>query len=754
MATDRERLEYLRALKAAQSETDPRARLNALRELKGMSGADGPQQVNIEPGHLYEFELPFEVSSRQIKTALGLMATFDDDREAKLIKKNYPEIKFMVDQEGNLIADGTAYGGNIGYINAPGLSFRDLTDIGFQVAAFTPAGRAAGAGGMLGRMARVGAASGATQAGLDVGTQALGGTDRVSIANIDPYEVGVAAAGGAVAEPLANIAGRVVKGLATAWKKSRPRAVIRARRQAAEAFGIDPREITDDMVNDWFAAAEDAVDTKTPRNVRADRTGALMDQRDLGIEYTAGQRTGDLEQLRTEDNMRHGAFGPRAEGTMRNFESGRQADSINDAVSAMHENIAGGQPNLQRVTDAGEVIRDGIKARASALDRQVGEAYENVGDAFLSGENLLSVVRKVRRPSLEIDFVKTPQMAATREILKDMRALEKQLRTASGPIKPIHLKKLEQYRRRISSHIDGIDANNRTDLRQATILKREYDAAIDEAIDGALFSGDPGAMDALMKARGLRREYAQKFQRNDVRGKGVKIKDTVGETVARMVAADPNAEDVVNYFFNSSDIAKASGTHLVKHIKTQLGATSPEFQALREAAFMKLTGEYMKSGAVSGQKFTNHLNKALTRTPAMMETLYTKEEIAQLKRLAGAIKRAQPDKLNASGTSYSLMAQIRQLIERSAAVMGFATGGVSGALTASAAQEGVKHLSNRAGGRVAQRVTQAQMRPLRRLSVVPAAGAVSGSAAAQDEEMKRRLLEEMGLSVNPIVVSQ
>jgi len=253
--------------------------------------------------------------------------------------------------------------------------------------------------------------------------------------------------------------------------------------------------------------------------------------------------------------------------------------------------------------------------------------------------------------------------------------------------------------------------------------------------------GEEGAIETLKTARSLRREYAQKFQRQDVRTRsGRTVKDNVGDVVERMIAADPTDEQVINYFFNASKLGgRQAGTQLVKHIKTELGATSPEFQALREAAFMKLTGVRRDAPVPSGQVMSTQLSEALRDAPTLMKHLYSDEEIVMLKRLAGAIKRAQPAIENPSRTSYAAASQLRQFFSKAMEFIGFAQGGIAGAMGARAASEGVEHLGDRAAARTARQVTREPSRPLRRLAGAgPALGAPAAAAASEEDETLQR----------------
>lgn len=120
-----------------------------------------------------------EFSWGAFKTSLGLLTQGDDDGAVGVIKENIPEAEFRKDEKGNVIVDlpSGSYA-----LNKPGLSPQDVAKGAFDLALFTPAGRAAGIGG-----AAAGAA--ATEAAKQATGEQLGGSE---------VDLGDAAAAGAL----------------------------------------------------------------------------------------------------------------------------------------------------------------------------------------------------------------------------------------------------------------------------------------------------------------------------------------------------------------------------------------------------------------------------------------------------------------------------------------------------------------------------------------------------------------------------
>jgi len=148
------------------------------------AGADGgvPQfQTSSDHGFfaspMGEFEATEADWMDQIQLAAGMMFTFDEQDQIDLIKSTLPDANISMDAGGNAIV---SYKGEEGFVNKPGVSFRDLASVAGTMLAFTPAFRAAKfASTTAGKTALVGAANAITDAAMQGTVQALGGEKGV-----------------------------------------------------------------------------------------------------------------------------------------------------------------------------------------------------------------------------------------------------------------------------------------------------------------------------------------------------------------------------------------------------------------------------------------------------------------------------------------------------------------------------------------------------------------------------------------------
>lgn len=146
-------------------------------EIQGLREVTGAPEL----GGLSEFswegfkQLGSNFTPEAFKAAGGLLTTSNPQEQMQIIKANYPNAQFKPDSKGNVVVslDSGDY-----VLNAPGLSTSDVTKLIADIAAFTPAGRAASIPMAVGKNA-------ATQAAIEGAGAATGGNfdvDEVALA--------------------------------------------------------------------------------------------------------------------------------------------------------------------------------------------------------------------------------------------------------------------------------------------------------------------------------------------------------------------------------------------------------------------------------------------------------------------------------------------------------------------------------------------------------------------------------------------
>lgn len=670
--TDPAILEQLGAKPVSDPETIKQleSKPNAFQKIAGAITGEG--QLPPESEGLPEFDLPFEFKARQAKTAIGLLTTFDPVRQVQVLKSNYPDLKFMKDSKGNVIVDGTAYGGNVGLLNAPGISARDLMQAGFQMAAFTPAARIAGTvGNIAGRVGTMTAASGLTQAAQDITSQAVGGEEDVSLKNIDKGDVALAALFGGAGEAVFSGLSRLVPMFRKQIEQGGiTPSVRRAFQQAAIKAGKNPDEVTDDIIRAFVDQAEDA---RKPGQQIARTEG----EREFGIHLTKGQRSGDQAQLALEDRLRAGGPGrDKAQRIMLDFES-QQAKETAEAARRIQSRL-GGQP-IERQQQAGALLREGVKEAERAADEVVGTAYDQVGRAELTGEGFVNLLESMKESIRGHEWIKSPTLApASAELSKRINRSLRYLKKKKGVrVKSQDLRLIEQHRREIRAYIDA--AANASDRRTLGQLKRAFDQYMDDAVENSLLNGDQEAIEVLKRARSLSAEYFKKFTAQQTRTRSGRIQDQAGKFIENLIDGNPTDEQVVNAIFGAGDaFGNTAGANFARRVKDIVKPGSDQWNAIRQAAFMRLV-KFMPDGrTISGQKTITALNKAMGRNESLMREVFTKEEINLLRRFAMHVKRTQPEIVkqrgNPSGTAAQLVAATGDYLRKLTQMFGFATG--------------------------------------------------------------------------------
>lgn len=609
---------------------------------------------------LPEFDVPAKFAlTRPVdtaKAALGLLTTFDPLKQVSVLKDAYPKLKFFEDEKGNIIVDGREEGAEVGVLNLPGVSARDLIQAGFQVAAFTPAGKA-GAGALSGARAagRVGVASAGTQLAQDLVGQAAGSQANEIVSNnselktverdrgafdvaadVDYTDVAIAGALGGAFEGIAQVVGPKVRSYLASRKGSEKAITDEVRQEfkkIAVEVGRNPDEITDDVIRAFVDTGDDGL-TPFEREFGIKLTGG---ERQLSQATTPQQRSKALQMLDSEDSLRVGSSGgSRGQQEFLNQEMKRQDQLVNLVDSVAPEEALYSAPSQ---------IKQGINSASDAALQKVDDAYAAIGEASLRNKDaagLLEATRKTLQNNIDavIDSEVTP---ATRAALKKIQEYEKYVK--ANPEK-ISVGRLDNIRKVIGSLWK--DAKNKTDKSNMSQLMKAYDDYLDDAVIKGLFDGDQEAIEALKGARKLSREYFNKFAAREgqiTRGAGQQIKDKQGRFIEKIIEADPTDQEVISALFTANRFGGAGASKMAARFKEILGSDSPAWKTVKQAAFRSLVKETNSGGrnVVSTQKTAQAIQKALKEQSELMNQIFTPQEIGRLRRLAAGFQNIDPN---------------------------------------------------------------------------------------------------------------
>jgi hypothetical protein len=689
----------------------------------------GEGQKGESSKELGEFDLPtslaFTKPVAMARTAAGLMMTFDPRKQVAIIARNFPELKFEEDEKGNIVVDASAYGGEKGFLNMPGISFRDVMQFAGQAAAYTPAARTARAGAAaLSNAARVGSASAATagatsalsdQAAKERGTVKLGDVremlnnppDRGSfkeeyeaqlqgLERLDPEienkgEMALTGVIGAGSQAVVQTAARALPWLYSKIKATKGQVtddIRQAVRRTVASIGGNADDVTDDMILDIAMATREGASPA--------EAVAVAGEREFDVPLKAGQRTLDDAQLSFEEASRTGTRGEAAQRISRSFEE-KQQQKIGAAQGRISQQVIGGGSVEGGRGTRGAIIGEQVRTAEEAASEAVSKAYDAVGDASLKPGAFQDLIKATRQAIDDVEFVNRPKLTkATNEVLND---LDKAARTIgrkavtpseqpriqiaqnisdlskaptapaeqeSGKLTATHINQIEAVRKSIRALKDT--AENMTDRRNITEIQRRFDNFMDDAVANALFEGDEAALQAIKHARGVFREYANKFRSQKTVTKGGKrLPDPQGDFIEKLVAGDPTGEQVVNAVFGAGNFSNTAGAKMASRFKQILGADSEGWRAIKEEAVSRLfkTNTINGQPVLSGQKTLTAINDAMEKNGSLMHEIFSKQEIGLMRRFAAHVKRTQPDLVrsreNPSGTAQTYIKAIKKL---------------------------------------------------------------------------------------------
>lgn len=611
---------------------------------------------------------------KDLQIAAGMLFSFSPEARKDVIKNAVPDAK-IEEVDGTTVV--TFPNGEKSVLNKAGLSYSDLAPLAAQIPIFIGT---AGFGGFLSNMAArlgfEGAASAATEYGIQKTSQALG-----SEQDIDKSSVAIAGVGGAGGQALAETLPKVfslfrnVEELPVSQQAKE--AIKNVEKQAMEyqsQYGeaMPERQVIQLLESNGIPldAAEKLArfspDTNVEQVLQQSKQAATQAEQQYRIPLSEGERSGAPEMLQFEESALRGAQTPEARMKAEALKA-RQEAAIPQAVRTEAERLA---PTPMPAT-SGEAVEGaigGVKSSAENFMAQVDEAYKAIPEGSrLTPQGALQVITGMQRAASGRFFDRS--LPSTTKALNDLSGFKKimEVRAKQGK-KGVPIEEMEVYRRKLNGYIESAES---TDKRQLILMKQAFDEYQDKAVAEGLLTGDQGTLDAMKKARALRRQYSELFepQVKSTRA-GIKDRDSAGVLINKMAELEPSSDEVVNALFASGNaFGKKGSAQLANRMKTVLGEDSPEWQQLRQAAFLRIfgldKGQLVDSASgkvyVSGQGTLTRLQEVIGgRGNNLAKEMFTKEEIDSMIQLARAIKRAQPAPFNPSGT-----ASMNQFIKQS-----------------------------------------------------------------------------------------
>lgn len=540
-------------------------------------------------------------------------------------------------------------------VNDEGIDSADVANVAGNVAAmWTPAawlnrfakGRQIGLAGRVGMQAPTAAAGDAAlQATFDEG-------------RVDPVRVLASGAGAGAGEALGSGIG---------WAANKARTLMSSGSTAKDAAANLAREagveLTPQQATRLAVAMSEVRAGADPR--------AILGREEFGFLYTQGQRLAEPAplvpgQMRTASDV---AQADRKFSVLSREELLRQRPGAGEVFSAAERtnasrldealNTIGQRNGANGAATPAELVQGvtgKVRAQADELDTRIGEAY----DVAAKGNGTAVSADAVRALPTRLtqavrDFAPnettTPITAktleqiglATREILKG---------TEGGNVRGVTLRAMETQRRILNNNINSVRADNKADRAAMLAIKREFDGWLDEAVDSALVSGDPAALEAIKTARGLRAEFGRRFE-------GGKDSD---KFIAGLLDGSRTPEELVNIALGAGQVSKTGAARFIERLRVAADGDPEVIGGLRAAHFLRLTrganGQPLKMGDI-----VRNIQASEYSNASVLKALYSPAEWGEIRRLASALEPLSP-KGDFARTSGSLERAARMLFQR------------------------------------------------------------------------------------------
>lgn len=561
---------------------------------------------------------------------------------------------------------------DIGYVNKPGLDWKDVSR---GVSAALPYMAAGGAvGRTLGFFGATGAATNiagqalgaaATSGAQDVAARQVGSEQGLDV-NRMAFSAGFAGGGELLGRAIGPFIQRW-RGDKTVWQADDKGNLTLTERgkTIAKKEGVAP-DITIDAADAKKVLGDTARAQNPGEAIIQARTG------EFNIPTSSAQRSKEPLAIQIEKDLRIDTLGPAAGKRMRDFDE-TQREAIKRAALGDGAPVPVGQypftPNQvgptiapgRTLADLGRAelglsVQGGLKqavAKAKELEENAWSKVTNIEPKTGAFASLDEIMQKSLGSARTIDEVLTPnawRMSKQIEGYINGNAI----RNPAAPefLGQQSVKYVDEMRQTLLGMKNGV-----VDLKDKAAANALYGGFldwIDDAAEKSLLTGGPSAAAALRDARGATRTMRELFKPKDAGG----AKSPITRTLERVENAY-TGEEVLNALIgtSSSQASVPDGvTQAIKHYKaatTKLGGKegADAWNDLRLAKWVQIVTD-KKGDMLSPGALTKSIEMAIKNQSSLMRELYTQPEVALMLRYGDAVKQTnwRPFDINPSGT--------------------------------------------------------------------------------------------------------
>lgn len=481
-----------------------------------------------------------------------------------------------------------------------------------------------------------------------------------------------------------------------------------AGQRAIRNLGLEPQDMTQELQRALGQTLEGLPGTDAPTREAAERL-ALGSR--FEVPLTRGQATGDVAQTAAEENFRAGTRGQSAYNAITEFDNAQGAAVERARVGVLPRNA-----EADRISAAEGVI-SGVRRMADDARSAGNAAYtalENAGAAIDGSavNNLAGRIDNAVRMSGGVIDESTPNAQSALGMLGRLMQGGDQ-----GSVPFMNIERARQNLLRVNRAAQS--GSNGADQVAMQQVIEQFDNWMDDTITTALQQGDEGVLAQAREARELWSRYRSTFLG----------RDGPANLIRRIVEDELTPDQVAAWMLGASrNMGGGATSSLTRRLRDILGADSPEFNAIRVAAWDQATSAPEGARQFGPARIAANISEMLDgRGQTLSRELYSEAQIRQMREFMRLMRTLEPPprSTNPSGTGY----EVRRLAgEIRNAIFGLAGNAAGGPVVGLATQEGVDRTSNFVAGVQARAATRGiQTRP----ASMPAAvgvGVAAGSA--------------------------
>lgn len=380
-----------------------------------------------------------------------------------------------------------------------------------------------------------------------------------------------------------------------------------------------------------------------------------------GIPTTLGQRGQDVTQQAFEESALKGTKGKRAQEIIGGFRDKQNEAIENRLVQLKLGNSDTAQEALNGtrslISAEKKIMRDQVDNAYKLANAQ--------GEASVKAFDLKSLLfDNIKNEADKFNLNLAPKSA---EKLKDLAALIKPEigydLVKGSTIKPVDFKKLENWRSEVS--LLQNEASKKLELSDSKLLgsmRTQFDDFIDTATESALIKGDQKVVDGIIEARGLRREMGKRFESDKIVKRILDNPDFTPEKVTNLIigagklGAKSDSGNTVKALLAAAGNRAPEAQGQIKDAVIN--------RILTRSKTKELTGKEGNT-FISPAKLSTNIQDLFDNNKSLATVVFSKDEIKGLRSLQtelGKIASVRPGGSNVSGSGAVITRGIRDIV--------------------------------------------------------------------------------------------